>query len=365
MANLGQHERYRVSHCLICGSSRLSPRFRVAFPAFGPNLTYVWPLEMEPPVSHWTITRCGSCGVHFPNPFPSSDEVRNYYGNQLVHNEWEEVHYVEESEERAAGWSKVASRLTRLNGGPGELLEVGPAAGHLMAAARGQGWSVMGVEASPKFTRLLQERGLPHHEGTLETFETDRRFDLIVMLDVLEHLHDPVADLARCAELLDVDGSVVVATCDIGSLAARFYGLRWRQIVISHTFYWTRASLEIALRAAGLEPRHFSSVRWWDPDPPRERLQWMREFTKLLVRKGVQLTWSPLARNSERARSFQCAHPSFDHWLEYKIGNQAVMSEIVLAVAGRQAKNTLCRGRSSKEGEGGDLGALTDRPDAP
>ena len=168
-------------------------------------------------MSYWTITRCGSCGVHFPNPFPSSDEVRDYYGNQLVHNEWEEVHYVEESEERAAGWSKVASRLTRLNGGPGELLEVGPAAGHLMEAARGQGWSVMGVEASPKFTRLLQERGLPYHEGTLETFETDRRFDVIVMLDVLEHLHDPVADLARCAELLDADGSVVVATCDIGS----------------------------------------------------------------------------------------------------------------------------------------------------
>jgi SAM-dependent methyltransferase len=324
-----------LSHCPICGSSRLSPRFRVAFPAFGPDLTYAWPLDVDPPVDSWTITRCAGCGVHFPNPSPSGEEIRDYYGNQLVHNEWEEVHYVEETAARSAGWSRVADKLTRLSGGPGDLLEVGPAAGHLLKAARLQGWSVMGVEASPKFTKVMRERGLPCHEGTLATFATDKRFDLVVMLDVLEHVHDPVADLARCAELLRPDGLLVVATCDIGSFAARHYGLRWRQIVISHTFYWTTSSLAIALRRAGLEPRHFSSVRWWDPDPRRERIGWCRELGKLFVRKGVQMTWMPFARIVPRARAFQRAHPAFDSWLDYKIGDQAVMSEVLLVVAGR------------------------------
>jgi len=293
----------------------------------------VWPLNVEPPVPAWTIFGCVDCGVHFPNPFPTADVIREYYEHQLVHNEWEELHYVAESPERAAGWSKVVTRLTRLNGGPGDLLEVGPAAGHLMKAARNQGWSVMGVEASPKFTRILRERGLPFHEGTLESYETPGRFDLIVMLDVLEHLHDPVADLGRCADLLRPGGSLVVATCDIGSFAARYYGLQWRQIVISHVFYWTRRSLDIALRRAGLEPHRFSSVRWWDPDPRRERAEWMKEFGKLIVRKGVQLTWMPLARTVAAAASFQQSHPAFDHWLGYKIGDQAVMSEVLLAVA--------------------------------
>jgi SAM-dependent methyltransferase len=316
--------------CLICGSTRLTPRFRVAFPTFGPDLTYVWPLNEEPPVASWTITRC----VHLPNPFPGGAEIHDYYSRQLVHNDWEEVHYVAESAERTAGWSKVATRLTRLNAGPGEMLEVGPAAGHLMKAAQDQGWSVTGVEASPKFTRILRERGLPFHEGTLATLGTSSRFDLIVMLDVLEHLHDPVADLARCADLLRENGSIVVATCDIGSFAARYYGLRWRQIVISHVFYWTRSSLDVALRRAGLEPRHFSSVRWWDPDSRQERVEWLRELGKLLVRKGVQLTWMPLAERFAAVKSFQRSRPAFDHWLDYKIGNQAVMSDVLLVVAG-------------------------------
>jgi SAM-dependent methyltransferase len=301
---------------------------------FGPDLTYVWPLDAEPPVPYWTITGCDGCGVHFPNPFPDGDEIRDYYARQLVHNDWEEVHYVAESAERTSGWSKVAATLTHLNGGPGTMLEVGPAAGHLMRAARDRGWAVMGVEASPKFTRILRERGLPFHEGTLATFETSSRYDLIVMLDVLEHLHDPVGELALCAELLREDGSIVVATCDIGSFAARYYGLRWRQIVISHVFYWTRLSLDIAFRRAGLELRHFSSVRWWDPDPRRERLNWIRELGKLVVRKGVQLTWVPLAKSFAPVRSFQRSRPAFDHWLDYKIGNQAVMSEVALVVAG-------------------------------
>jgi SAM-dependent methyltransferase len=328
----GRQQRH---DCPICGSRSLEPRFRVAFPAFGPNLTYVWPLTENPPVASWTITRCGSCHLQFPNPFPSREEIDDYYSTQLIHNEWEELHYVAETEERAAGWAKVADRLTRLNGGPGDLLEVGPAAGHLLQAAQRSGWSVTGVEASPKFTRILRERGLPYHEGTLATFETDRRFDVIVMLDVLEHLHDPVRDLARCAELLGEGGLLVVATCDIDSFAARYYGLRWRQIVISHTFYWTKPALDVALRRAGLEARHFSSVRWWDPDPRRERVEWLAELAKLLVRKTVQMTWMPLARNSERARSFQVSHPALDHWLDYKVGAQAVMSDVILVVAGQ------------------------------
>lgn len=326
----------KLSQCPICGSPRLLPRFHVAFPEFGPNLSSVWPLDVEPPVTYWTITRCAACGVHFPNPFPTHAEIHDYYALQLVHNDWEEVHYVAESAERTAGWSKVAATLTRLNGGPGEMLEVGPAAGHLLKAAEALGWSVIGLEAAPKFTRILRERGIPFHEGTLASYETSRRFDLIVMLDVLEHLHDPVADLARCAELLRDGGALVVSTCDIGSFAARYYGLRWRQIVISHVFYWTRHSLEIALRGAGLEVRHFSSVRWWDPDPRRERLEWTREFVKLLVRKGVQLTWIPLAERIPRAKSFQRSRPAFDHWLDYKVGDQAVMSEVILAVAARR-----------------------------
>lgn len=319
----------------MCGSSRLEMRFRVAFPCFGPELTHVWSLAAEPPVSYWTIVACQDCGVHFPDPFPSRYEIMRYYSDQLAHNPWEQLHYVDENE-LSVGWKRMAEKLTRLCGGPGAMLEIGPAAGHLMRAAQDLGWSAVGVEATPKFAKILRERKLRVHEGTLETFDSSRQFDLIVMFDVLEHLHDPVGDLRRCAELLTPTGKLVVATCDIESLAARHYRLRWRQIVISHTFYWTRRSLAVALRRAGLEPTEFASVRWWDPNPLRQTVGWVVEFGKLVIRKLVQSTWVPLAARSASLKRFQVGHPGFARWLHFKIGEQAVMSEVVFLVAERR-----------------------------
>jgi SAM-dependent methyltransferase len=266
---------------------------------------------------------------------PAADELIRYYGDQQEPNEWEVIHYVEDTPGLSAGWSLFAERLTRLNRGPGKLLEVGPDAGHLLRAARDQGWSVVGVEASPKFARILRKHDIAVHQGVLETFDCEGQFDLIVLLDVLEHLHDPVADLARCRRLLKPNGRIVISTCDIGSFAARYYGLKWRQLVISHTFYWTKRSLKHALSRAGLDLIQISSFRWWDPDSIQERHLRRKEFAKLLVRKAVQLTWIPVTKRIQPAHRFQRTFRGgrFDDWVTYKIGDQAVMSEVVLAVA--------------------------------
>jgi len=325
----------RVSRCRICGSLELAPKFRVAFPDFGPNASHAWPIGLEPPVPYWNIYGCGRCGVHFPNPMPTADEVYEYYANQQDYDEWEEAFYVADTPDRQHYWSRFAEKLTRLNGGSGRLLEIGPAAGHLLHAAREQGWSVVGIEAAPKFGKILRRRGIPTHQGLLETFSCKGQFDLIVMLDVLEHLNDPIGDLERCRRLLTSNGRVVIATCDIGSVAARYYGLKWRQLVISHTFYWTKASIQVALGRAEFDLVQLSSVRWWDPERPLERRQHRKEFGKLLVRKAVQLTWLPVTRRSRLAHTFQSTFRDgrLDYWMTHKLGDQTVMSDVVLAVA--------------------------------
>jgi len=183
------------------------------------------------------------------------------------------------------------------------MLEVGCASGHLLSGAMQHGWDVMGVEASPKFSTEAKRRGLPVHEGELATLPAGTTlYTLVVMTDVLEHLRDPVADLTRCRDLLEPGGLLVVATCDIGSFAARYYGLRWRQLVISHTYYWTIQSLRIAFDRAGFDTVGVSAMRYWDPDPTAERRRWARELGKLLVRKTLQIGWMPLANRSARVR---------------------------------------------------------------
>lgn len=319
--------------CRICGSAALEEAFQVAFPKAAAGGRHSWRPDTVPPVPAWRFVRCRSCGVHFPDPFPSKEQVHAHYATQLEHNDWEEVHYVADTAEKRRHWAGFADKLTRLTGRPGRLLEIGPAGGHLLEACQARGWDVLGVEAAPKFVRILSDRGLPHHAGELETLPQQAPFDVIVGIDVLEHLYDPIADLRRCAQILRPGGIAVFATCDIGSLAARFYRLGWRQLVVSHTFYWTRNSLRVALARADLRTDHFSSFRWWDPDPRREKRGWMREFAKLLIRQAVFHSWTVPSHHSAWMRSIQRRHHRFDRFIDFSIGDQPVMSEVVLVVA--------------------------------
>jgi SAM-dependent methyltransferase len=321
--------------CPICGCDQTFPHFHVAFPIRSMDGRVAWPIESVPPVSHWTFARCGDCGVVFPDPMPTHDEVAAFYAKAEEPNDWEVKHYVDETPRRVRHWDGFAEKLTRLNGGPGRMLEVGPAAGHLLRGAINQGWQVLGVEAAPKFSKVLEARGLPVHHGEIATLGPSEAFDMVVMIDVAEHLIDPVRDFARSAARLGPGGRIVVATCDIGSFAARYYGLEWRQLVPSHTFYWTNDSLRIALKRAGFAVTDVGSFRWWDPSKLARRRLWLSEFAKFVARKGLQKTWMPVLSHSCAARETQRrmtrGRLSHEH-LEHKVGTQAVMSEVTLVV---------------------------------
>ncbi len=303
----------------------MRPALRVAFPSIGPSGRQAWRLDEVPDADTWLLARCDNCGVCYPDPFPAEDEIRSFYATGADSNQWEIEHYVAIPEGKVAGWADFADRLTRLNGGPGRALEVGCAAGHLLAALAALGWEVMGIEIAPKFTRELAARGLPHVEGTVQDLEERHgTFDVIVMIDVLEHLTDPVRELQVLGERLTDRGRLVVATCDVGSLAARWYRTRWRQYVVSHTFYWTAASLRAACARAGLRVIDLSSFRYWDPDPARMRRRRTREALKLLARHVLTRSYVPAAARWPKLHSDK---------MSFKVGDQPVMSEVALVVA--------------------------------
>ena len=70
--------------------------------------------------------------------------------------------------------------------------------------------------------------GHEYFEGTLEAFETDTRYDLVLMLNLIEHVADPLAVLNKAARLLKPNGVILVKTPNCDSLDARIF----------HKSYW-------------------------------------------------------------------------------------------------------------------------------
>ena len=80
----------------------------------------------------------------------------------------------------------------------------------------------------------------------------DDRFDLIAMLDVLEHIDDDVGALRTLSQRLDRGGSIL--------LTIPAFPWLWSQHdeIHHHKRRYTKASLAAALRKAGLEPVNMS-----------------------------------------------------------------------------------------------------------
>ena len=90
-----------------------------------------------------------------------------------------------------------------------------------------------------------------------------RRFEVVFLVDVIEHVADPVGLLGRCVDRLAEDGVLMVVTPDAGSLAARALGRRWWHYRVAHVGYFDRPSLSCAFERVGLHIARRVRARWF------------------------------------------------------------------------------------------------------
>ncbi len=147
----------------------------------------------------------------------------------------------------------------------GRLLDVGAGSGILVAQATELGYRAEGVEPSAWLQRRAVERGLAVELGTLPHPQLGGPYDVVTLIDVVEHVPDPVGLLERAREVTAPDGVVAVVTPDVGSLAARLLGWRWWHFRVAHVGYFSTATLKLALQRAGLGEPRLSRPGWYFP----------------------------------------------------------------------------------------------------
>jgi len=97
---------------------------------------------------------------------------------------------------------------------PGRVLELGSAHGGFVATLKWAGFDASGLELSPAIAQIARTLfDVPMLVGPVEDQKIPPgSLDVIALMDVLEHLPDPVATMRHCIDLLTPDGFLLVQT---------------------------------------------------------------------------------------------------------------------------------------------------------
>ncbi len=158
------------------------------------------------------IQRCSECGLGrtLPPPETSGD----YYDDN--------PHYdVQFSSQRDLYRRFARELLSTLDGmvepAGKRLLDVGCGGGFLVEAASAAGFLAEGIDANRNMVNWCIQRGLNVRQGDVTMLKrTGRRYDVIVLSAILEHVYEPEKLLGDCKSLLTGDGVLLIAqaSCD-------------------------------------------------------------------------------------------------------------------------------------------------------
>jgi SAM-dependent methyltransferase len=231
------------------------------------------------------LFRCTACG--FVSGRPAQEEAPE--------ERYRSYHAAEAPPAPAARYARWLARA-EARVGRGRLLEVGAGTGGFVEAALARGWSVDATEVSASGLERLRRTGARVFEGPLEAAAyPGGAFDLLVSLEVLEHLPEPLLHLREARRVLRRGGALLLTTPNFDGLSRRALGLGWRVVHPEHLGYFTSRTLDAALRLAGLAEARVRArsldVTAWRRGGGEEGVPAFDPLASARLRDAVEAAW--------------------------------------------------------------------------
>ena len=203
------------------------------------------------PVWGGVLSRCEQCGLVATPQVGDFEYAEDYFvGGECGYD-------FDSPASRAIDAARFECELAMLEkrGLRGSVLDVGCAVGTFLVHAKQHGWDVEGVEIAD-FAREEATRRLGIDiKRDLSLLPAGRRYDLVTLHHVLEHIPEPAEFLAR-EVAPTVGGLLLIEVPNFASLDAQVHGPGWKDLRLEqHLHHFEPETLRGIVTAAGFEVR--------------------------------------------------------------------------------------------------------------
>ena len=226
----------KINNCPLCGSIAIDhkyhiDRYKTAFDA----------------------DICSDCGFIFMNPLFTDDTIKKFYSEDYFRGR-ADYSYIDEREIKKYSqyvWNrriKVIHTYVK----KGNFLDVGCSFGGLLESAA-KYYTPFGIELSDyAYSHARELFGDNIHHGTLNNHKFKNNFfSAITMIELIEHLADPVYAINECFKILQSGGVLVVQTANMDGKQAKDLGEKYEYFMPGHLSYFNAENLTMLLKSAG------------------------------------------------------------------------------------------------------------------
>lgn len=121
----------------------------------------------------------------------------------------------------------------------------------MLHAYRKLGLTAEGNEINSYSCNKLAEQGFTVYNSTTTKLSVNKKYDIITVLDYIEHTYNPFDDLIKINTMLNDNGILFLKTLYLGSKEHILSGEKWKLFGMGHFYYYFIDILMIMIEHAG------------------------------------------------------------------------------------------------------------------
>ena len=205
----------------------------------------------------FSIVKCNKCDFVYVNPRIKNEHLGALYRhNYFKSKDYGYSGYEQEKRLRVKNFEKWLNEATPYlpAGKPLLALDVGCAAGYCLDVMKARGWEAAGLELDEEMFSNLQDSGYIVMNTELKDFNDFKKYSVITLFDVVEHIPGIDESFKKLFELLDEDGIIILVTPDHNSIQRKIFRKKWFQYKpIEHIQYFSPKTISAFALRNGLK----------------------------------------------------------------------------------------------------------------